>query len=125
MKRLQILRGAGLMLSAGLMMGANFVWDGGGVNSLWSTVQNWDCLTEPCAYPDGTNDNAKIPFTSGGYTVDLITEQIGTLTIEGDVDFGGGNVTLDVATYTIDATESAVDVDVVMAAGPEIIANAP
>ena len=37
--------------------------------------------------------------------------------------FDGGNVTMNVEAYTIDATESSVDVDVVMSPGPEIIAN--
>ena len=131
MRRVQALTGVGLVAAAAACVGAAFMasytWTGNCPTSdSWGCSCNWGavfCDTED--FPNNATDDATIPFTSGGYPVDLIEEQIRHLTMQGDVTFGGGNVTLSVATYTIDATESAVDVDIVMGDRPQIIANAP
>ncbi len=129
MRRIRILIGGGLIAVAATCVGAAFMtsytWTGNCPTSdAWDCSCNWGavfCDTED--FPNITADNATIPFKSRGYSVDLIDEGIGTLTCEGDVTFDGGNVTMNVEAYTIDATESSVDVDVVMSPGPEIIAN--
>lgn len=106
--------GIGVVMCSWLMLGAAFVWDGGGANDTWSTVENWDCPNEPAGYPDDTGDDATIPFTSGGYLVDLTTESINDLTIEGNVDFdtAGGATTLTVDSLIIDGSSNAIVVKI-------------
>ena len=104
---------------AGGVLAENFTWTGvaaGLGNAGFGEDCNWHpgptCVW-PDRYPDGTDDNAKFPpnlFVA--WTVDLITETIGDLTIEENVDFGSasGSVTLEVNQLVIDGSTGDVTV---------------
>lgn len=78
-----------LACTAGSALAALSIWTGAGDDSNWTTCQNWLLFSEefPC-YPSSTADDALIPFTAGGYDVDLTGATIGDLIINGTTRFG-------------------------------------
>ena len=86
-----------------MMLRASFTWAGHGSDDNWDTPGNW--LSACCSgtYPDGHHDDANVPASESGFTINLITEAIDDLSIEGDVDFHskGGNVVMTVDSLTI------------------------
>jgi len=83
----------------------SFTWTGNGSDDDWDTTANWTSSSCMGCYPDDTGDDATIPTPAccTGYAVNLITESIDDLTIEGDVDFSGasGDPVLTVDSVTI------------------------
>ena len=78
----------GLACAAGLCLGASFTWTAGGEDDYWTNGNNWEETgIGDCLYPCTTNDDATIPYVSGGYTVVLTEEVIDDLTIAGSVTF--------------------------------------
>ncbi|MCC7293838.1 MAG: hypothetical protein IT449_17405 [Phycisphaerales bacterium] len=68
-----------------------FTWTGGGGgNHSWSTPSNWS-PSPSCSgcYPNDCQHNAVIPYQSGGWDIELVSEQIHLVDIAGDVDFTG------------------------------------
>ena len=100
----------------------DYTWSGLGDDDDWDHFCNWNSgLTCPGegAPPDGTDDDATFPGNGGtAWAVDLVTEEIGDLTIEENVDFGvvSGTPTLEVNELVIDASSGDVSVSVVSAA---------
>ncbi len=102
---------------AASLMRAEFTWsgDGGPTNTLWDWPCNWVhfICAENGPYPDGINDTATFPWkTTGAWDCDLITEEIGNLTIAGNVDFDtdGGAVTLNAAKLIISPTTGDIEI---------------
>ena len=91
-------------------MGATFTWTAGGADDDWDNTDNWFATGCLDCYPDDTNDDATIPYTAGGYTVDLVTESIDDFAIAGSVDFysasGGVPQTLTVQSLSIGAASA-------------------
>lgn len=88
-----------------------FEWTGLGNDDDFDHWCNWDTTGCPSEGdpPDGTGDNATIPGNSGStWTIDLVTQSLGDLTIDEDVDFGAvsGSVTLTVNELVIDGGTS-------------------
>ncbi|MCC7293699.1 MAG: hypothetical protein IT449_16700 [Phycisphaerales bacterium] len=82
-------------------MRATYTWTGNGSNDRWDNIANWSYVGG--GYPDDCNDDAVVPFVSGGYDVVLITESIDDLTMEGSLDLtaASGDDTLTVDSLTI------------------------
>ena len=122
------LPGAAAAPPAASLMRAEFTWTGGEAGSdSWKPDCNWNppqtCL-EADIYPDGTNDTATFPWkTTGAWDCDLITEEIGDLTIEGNVDFDtdGGTVTLNAAKLIISPTTG--DIEITMTGTAKIVVD--
>ncbi len=96
------------MACAALCLGATFTWTGEGLDYDWDTCDNWAAVgIPPQCYPSTESDDAAIPYTEGGWTINLIEEQIEDLTIQGSVDFYPASTpalrTLWVESLTIDA----------------------
>ena len=98
------------MACAALCLAASFTWVGQGEDEDydWDTCDNWAAVgIPPQCYPSTESDDATIPYTEGGWTINLIDEQIEDLTIEGSVDFYPASTPglrrLQVESLTIDA----------------------
>ncbi|MFH1746517.1 MAG: hypothetical protein ABIG44_05665 [Planctomycetota bacterium] len=66
-----------------------FIWtDGDFYDHEWDDVDNWASMTcfGPSCWPHTTNDDAVI---DGTWTVDLVDEEIDSLSVVGTVTFGG------------------------------------
>jgi len=76
-----------------------YTWDGSASDD-WDNSQNWTA-SAGLGYPDDCSDDATIP--SGDWAIDLITETIDDLAIEGDVHFDktGLSATLTADSLTI------------------------
>lgn len=87
---------------------ALWTWTGGGgANHNWDNCDNWNRpYLDPC-YPSWDTDDVLIPTPSPyqAWTINLITEQIDTMTIEGSVHFAAAESSpaLQVTELSIDA----------------------
>ena len=80
-------------------MAANYTWTGNAADD-WDNGYNWSsmsCSGGGC-YPQTTDHDAQI---SDGGDINLVTEEIDDLEIQGDVDFAGSSDTLTVDSITI------------------------
>ena len=127
---LSILAVAACAAAAAGMMRTGFTWTGvaaGGGNAAFNAHCNWHsgpfCL-DPPIYADDTCDTATFPWkTTGAWDCGLITEEIGNLTIEGNVDFDtdGGTVTLNAAKLIISPTTG--DIEITMTGTAKIVVD--
>ncbi len=101
-----------LAATAAFMAGAvNYVWQGGGDTDDFSECGNWFAVTTPPCYPNSNGTNGIIPYDSTPWSIDLTTETINDLIIEGSVDFGGSaTLTLEGA-LLIDAGDDDVEIN--------------
>ena len=105
-------------LAAAPAMLAAFTWTGADSGIRWDSGCNWHpapSCSDVDPYPDDTGDNATFPWNSGvAWACDLVGEDIGNLTLEGNVDFdtAGGTVTLGLAKLTIAPTQGDVEITV-------------
>ncbi len=92
---------AGWLASAAAPALAAFTWSGAGADDDWDNCENWVPDNDPCStYPDDTGDDAVIPEAGSPWTVNLVTESIGALTINGDTDFTGDDLTTTSVTFS-------------------------
>lgn len=68
-----------------MMCLASFTWTGNGGNTKWDTPGNWSYPSG--GSPDDCADDATLPYTSGGWDIQLVTVQIDDLIVESSVDF--------------------------------------
>jgi hypothetical protein len=114
--------------AACLVLGAaadDFVWIGQGVDPDWDTRDNWHAVNEAQdpPYPE-TGDTAAFTWKAeGGWACNLITEEIGDMTIKGSVDFdtAGGTVTLEVSSLKIEPTSG--DIEITMNGTAQIVVD--
>ncbi|MFH1748708.1 MAG: hypothetical protein ABIG44_16865 [Planctomycetota bacterium] len=69
-----------------------FTWtDGDFYDHEWDDVDNWASMTcfGPSCWPHTTDDDAEIDGTVYARTVDLVDEEIDSLSVVGTVTFGG------------------------------------
>ena len=111
--------------AAALMVrGPVFIWTDGGSGHAWNVVANWDFGV---GYPSSTAHGAVFPSVDlSPWAVDLTTETIGQLTIEGNVDFdtAGGTPTLDIQRLVIVGDTNA-DTVITIAGGAKITITNP
>ncbi|MCG3126114.1 MAG: hypothetical protein CHACPFDD_00944 [Phycisphaerae bacterium] len=111
-------------LGSSLALATDFSWIAGEPDDDWDTCANWVAsgLASPC-YPDDAGDNAEIAYSGSTWTVNLINESIGRLTIGGNVDFGsaGGTPALEVDVVVVDASNG----DVTLTISGATLTNAP
>lgn len=78
---------------------ATYTWTGSGSNDHWDNVANWSFPGG--GWPDDCYDDAVIPSSVYGFAVELVTEQIDDLTIEGDAAFSSQTPAIE--TLTVDS----------------------
>lgn len=110
--------GLALVLAGGSALAATFYWTGGGVDDDWDTTDNWTSMSCTLCYPDDTGDDAYFTDDQCDWgTVELVTDEIGDLSIISDVDFradtGTPTLTVDriVVSGTIDCGEVVLTID--------------
>ena len=79
----------GVACTAALGLAASFTWVGQGQDDRWDTCDNWAAVgIPPQCYPSTDSDDATIPYTEGGWMVDLIDiDRIDDFVIGGSVEF--------------------------------------
>lgn len=100
---------------------ATFSWTAHGADDDWDTCGNWVVIGGGCS-PDDGNDDATVPYTSGGWTINLVQATMDDLTINGSVTFGnaGGTPELTVDSLTIGATNAETVLDLTGGGGASI-----
>ncbi|MCG3126876.1 MAG: hypothetical protein CHACPFDD_01731 [Phycisphaerae bacterium] len=97
-----------LALPSGVALAASYTWVGQGADDEWSTCRNWVVVGLGGCYPNDSGDDATIPYSASGWSINLIDiNQIDDFTIDSDVAFDsatGDDVTLVASTVTIAAT---------------------
>ncbi len=74
---------------AAIALAEDFTWTDDGVGHSYDTDLNW--FSSVAGYPDGTDDAALIPGSpAAGWDIDLTIDDVGTVTITGDVAFAAG-----------------------------------
>lgn len=94
-------------------LGASYVWTQGGTSDYWSDCGNWIASSSPPCYPDGASADAVFPWNgSSAWTCDLSGASIDALTIEGSVDFGTDDATVELVDqqFVIDAQDGDITV---------------
>ena len=119
--------------TAGVGLGANYLWVDHGPDHDWDTCLNWKVAGsgEEC-YPSTTDDDGKIPYTDdpNGWTVNLINvDRMDVLTIQGKVTFEAMQpatpVTLKANSLLIDAIEETEDTWVELSQWATILIEEP
>jgi hypothetical protein len=97
---------------AAMTIAADFTWTGGGGgNADWDLCDNWNTCPSG-GYPDDTNDDATIPDNgSSTWQVDIISEVVNTITIEGNVNFGVAEGENDPTVLATGGSEPAITID--------------